>query len=123
MDEAGLIKTLGEVFLNWQVLLISFSAFAVLSVVKKMGTKREGDKKDGKIIGGFAQSKWFKAGKPAYPYALAMGLCFIPGVPLPEKVSATIALQVMYGIYAGWLSDKSYQLITNFVNKIIKKVS
>ena len=123
MDEAGLMKTLGEIFFNWQVILISFSAFAVLSLVKKMGTRREGDKKDGKIIGGFAQNRWFKVGKPAYPYVLAMGLCFVPGVPLPEKVTISVAVQVMYGIYAGWLSDKSYQFITNFVNKIIKKVS
>jgi len=123
MDEQGFLKTLGDIFLNWQVLLISFGAFAVLGVVRKMGTKYEGDKETNQIIGGFAQHRWFKTFLPVYPYLLAGGLCFVPGIPLPDKVGATVALKLLYGIYAGWLSDKSYQLISSFVYKIIKKVA
>lgn len=123
MDEQGLINSIQDIFINWQVLLISFAAFAVLSVVRKMGTRLEGGVTGGKPIGGFAQSHVFRTFLPVYPYVLAMGLCFVPGIPLPEKVSATVALKVLYGIYAGWLSDKSYQLISSVVNKLIKKVA
>ena len=123
MDEAGLIKTLGEIFFNWQVLLISFSAFTVLKLVRKVGTKLEGGKTGGAPIGGFAQHRTFRTFLPVYPYILAMGLCFLPGIPLPEQVSATIALKVMYGVYAGWLADKSYQVIDGIVQKLIKKVA
>jgi len=123
MDEQGFLNTIQEIFINWQVLLISFAAFAVLSLVRKMGTRLEGGKTGGKPIGGYAQHHVFRTFLPVYPYIMAMGLCFVPGIPLPEKVSATVALKVLYGIYTGWLSDKSYQLITSVVQKLIKKVA
>lgn len=102
-----------EVFLNWQVLLVSFAAFAVLGVVKNVGTK----KKDGEVVGGFATNKWFKKFLPVYPYVLSLGLCFIPGVPLPDVVTKTMAVQILFGIYAGWLSSFSFQLIKSVLKK------
>jgi hypothetical protein len=103
-----------KVFLNWQVLLISFAAFAVLSLVKKLGTKKDKNKK---IVGVFAQNKWFIRFLPLYPYVLALGICFIPGVPLPEAVTKTLAVQILFGIYAGWLSGFSFQLVKSVLAK------
>jgi hypothetical protein len=102
-----------EVFLNWQVLLVAFAAFAVLGVVKNVGTK----KKDGEVVGGFAASKWFKKFMPVYPYLLTTGFCFIPGVPLPEMATKTLAVQILFGIYAGWLSGFSFQLVKSVLKK------
>ena len=102
------MEKITEVFFNWEVILLSFTAFAVLGVIKAVGT-RKGSK--GKIIGGFAHSKSFKMFTPVYPYALALILCFVPGVPLPKIVTGTLAVKVMFGVYAGWLSGFSFQII------------
>lgn len=102
-----------EVFLNWQVLLVAFAAFAVLGVVRNVGTKR----KDGKVVGGFAQHQIFLRLLPLYPYVLALGFCFIPGVPLPEIVTKTLAVKILFGIYAGWLSGFSFQLVKSVLAK------
>lgn len=118
--EEQLTTKIYDIFINWQVLLISFATFAILGVIRSIGTKKD---KDGNVSGGVAQHRWFMTFLPAYPYVLALGLCFLPGIPLPDVVTKTIAVKVLYAIYTGWLSDKSYQLITNFIDKIIKKVS
>lgn len=97
-----------EVFINWQVLLISFAAFALLSVIRSVGTKKL---PDGRISGGFAQSAPFKMFLPVYPYVLTFIILFIPGAPMPEVAEKTPALQVIYSIYAGWLSGFSFQLV------------
>jgi hypothetical protein len=103
-----------EVFLNWQVLLVSFAAFAVLGVIKNIGTKRDKDKR---VVGGFSQNKWFRKFLPAYPYVLTLGFCFIPGVPLPDVVAKTLAVKILFAIYAGWLSGFSFQLIKSLLKK------
>jgi len=103
-----------DVFLNWEVLLISFAAFAVLGIIKNIGTKKDKDKK---IIGGFAQHQLFNRLLPLYPYVLAMGFCFIPGVPLPDVVTKTLAVKILFGIYAGWLSGFSFQLVKSVLAK------
>ena len=103
-----------KVFLNWEVLLVSFAAFAVLGLVKKLGTKKDKDKK---IVGGFAANRWFLKFLPLYPYVLTMGLCFIPGVPLPETATKTLAVKILFGIYAGWLSGFSFQLVKSVLAK------
>jgi len=120
MDAEQLTAKISDIFLNWQVLLISFATFALLGVIKSIGTTKD---KDGNIMGGVAQHKWFQTFLPAFPYVMALILCFLPGVPLPEIVTKTIAVKVLYSVYAGWLSDKSYQLITNVIDKMIKKVA
>jgi hypothetical protein len=107
------MEKITEVFVNWQVLLLSFAAFAILGVVRAMGTR----KKDGKVVGGWAQSRWFKMFMPVYPYALTLGLVFVPGIPLPKLVTETLAVKVLYGIYAGWLSGFSFQLVKNVLEK------
>ena len=113
------MEKITEVFINWQVLLIAFAAFAVLGVVKKLGTKKNKDKK---VVGGFAQNCWFLKFLPVYPYALTMGLCFIPGVPLPAVVTKTLAVKILFGIYAGWLSGFSFQVVKSVLAKSGVKV-
>jgi hypothetical protein len=113
------VDKITEVFLNWQVLLISFAAFAVLGIIKNIGTKKDKDKK---IIGGFAQHQLFSRLLPLYPYVLASGFCFIPGVPLPEVVTGTLAVKILFGIYAGWLSGFSFQLVKSVLAKSGVKV-
>jgi len=102
------------VMASWEVLLISFAAFAVLGVVRAIGTKKD---KDGKVAGGWAQSRPFQALMPLYPYVLAMGLIFIPGVPLPELVTKTLAVKLLFGIYTGWLSGFSFQVVKSVLEK------
>ena len=103
-----------EVFLNWQLLLISFCTFIVLSTVKRLGTKKNGEKK---IVGGFAHTKPFKMFQPVMPYPISIGLCFIPGVPLPEIVTTTLAVKIMFALVAGWFADKSFQVVKNILEK------
>lgn len=103
-----------EVILNWQLLLISLCTFIVFSTVKRMGT-RKNDKKE--IIGGFAHTKPWKMLQPVMPYPIAIGLCFIPGVPLPEAVTGTIAVKIMFALVAGFLSDKSFQVVKGILEK------
>jgi len=102
-----------DVFLSWQLLLISFCTFIVLSTVKRVGTKKDGKK----VVGGFAHSKPWKMLQPVMPYPISVGLCFIPGVPLPELAVSTIAVKVLFGLVAGWLADKSFQVVKNALEK------
>lgn len=103
-----------DVFLNWQVLLISFVAFAILGVVRAVGTRKNAK---GEIIGGWAQTRCFQIGLPVYPYIITMGLVFLPGIPMPEAVTSTLAVKLLYGVYSGWLSGFSFQLVKNVLKK------
>lgn len=105
---------IADVFLNWQILLISFCTFIVLTTIKRLGTRKNGDKK---ITGGFAHSKPFKMMQPVFPYPISIGLCFIPGVPLPELVTSSLAVKIMFGLVAGFLADKSFQVVKNILEK------
>lgn len=104
---------LTDVFLSWQIVLISFCTFIVLSTIKRLGTKRDGQK----IIGGFAHSKPWKMLQPLFPYPLSIGLAFIPGVPLPDMATKTLAVQIMFGLVAGWMADKSFQAVKNILER------
>jgi hypothetical protein len=102
-----------DVLVNWQALLLAFSAFAILGTIRAMGTRKD---KDGKIIGGWAENKHFHAALPIIPYVITVGVVFIPGMPLPELVKG-VAVKVLFGIWAGWLSDKSFQVIQTILKK------
>lgn len=108
------LDKLTDVLINWQVILLSFAVFAILGVIRAVGTKKD---KDGKVIGGFAENTWFKRFLPVYPYLFSLGIVFVPGVPLPEIVGKTLAVKILYGIYAGWLTDKVYQIIKKFLEE------
>ncbi len=105
-----------DVFVSWQLVLISFCTFIILSTIKRFGTKK--NKKTNKIIGGFAHSKLWKILQPVMPYIIALGLIFIPGVPLPESVDKTLAVKIMFGLVAGFLPDKSFQIVKNILEKM-----
>lgn len=107
---------IAEVFISWQLLLVSFCTFIVHSTIKRMGTKIDpNDKK--KVVGGFAHSKAWKMLQPVFPYPIAIGLVFIPGVPLPELVVKTLAVKIMFGLVAGWFADKSFQIVKGILEK------
>jgi hypothetical protein len=103
-----------DVFLSWQIVLISFCTFIVLSTVKRLGTKKNDEKK---IVGGFAHSKPWKMLQPVFPYPIAVGLVFIPGVPLPELATSTLAVKIMFALVAGWLADKVFQIVKGVLEK------
>jgi hypothetical protein len=102
-----------EIFLSWQILALSFCTFIVLSTIKRLGTK----KKDGKVVGGFAHHKVWKSLQPVFPYPVSVGICFIPGIPLPELVAASLATKIMFGMISGWLADKVFQIVKGALEK------
>ena len=108
------LDTISDVLVNWQVILLSFAVFIVLGVIRAVGTKKD---KDGNPVGGFAENTWFKRFLPVYPYLLSTGLVFLPGVPLPAVVVKTMAVKILYAIYAGWLSDKVYQIVKHYLDE------
>lgn len=103
-----------DVFVNWQALLLAVVSFIVVGLFRGLGTKKD---KDGKVIGGFAQSRSFQMFTPLYPYLITVGAVFIPGVPLPEGVAKTIAVKIFFGLWAGWLSGYSFQVIKKVLEK------
>lgn len=101
-----------DVFVSWQVVLISLCTFILLSLLKRMGTKKDG----AKVIGGYAHTKTWKMLQPIFPYPIAVGLCLIPGVPLPLAVTS-IAAKIMFALVAAWMADKVFQIIKNVLEK------
>ena len=102
-----------DVFLSWQIILISFCTFIVLSTIKRVGTKKDGKK----VVGGFAHSKPWKMLQPIFPYPISIGLCFIPGVPLPQMAETSVATKIMFALVAGWLADKVFQIVKGVLQK------
>ena len=102
-----------EVFLSWQVLLISFCTFIILSTIKRVGTRRDGKK----IVGGYAHTKPFKMLQPVMPYPVSIGICFVPGVPLPELAGGSMATRIMFALVAGWMADKVFQVVKGVLKK------
>ena len=103
-----------EVFINWQAFLIAFGVFVILGVLRQLGTRRDDNKK---VVGGWAESKPFNMFLPVYPYILALTLIFTPGVPLPEKVAGAIITRILYALWCGWLSDKTYEVAKRILEK------
>jgi hypothetical protein len=102
------------VLINWQAFLISFAAFAIIGVVRGIGTRKDSS---GVIVGGWAQSRVFKMLLPILPYVITLGIVFLPDAPLPEQVQDTLTVKVLYGVWAGWLSDKSFQIVKRVLEK------
>lgn len=101
------------VIVSWQAFLLAFAAFAIIGVVRNMGTKKE----NGVVVGGWAQSNVFKMLLPLTAYVICLGLVFVPGIPLPAELPATVGAKVLYAIWCGWFSDKSYQVIKSILEK------
>jgi hypothetical protein len=102
-----------DVLINWQAFLLAFASFAVLGTIRAMGTTKD---EAGKVTGGWAQNKHFKAVLPLIPYLITVGVVFVPGMPLPELVKGC-AVKILFGIWAGWLSDKSFQVVKSILEK------
>lgn len=108
------LTTLINVFFSWEALLIAFAVFAVLQALRKVLTRKDLD--TGSLTG-VAQNRWFRLFLPMYPYALALGLVVIPGVPFPQQIQ-TLAAKILFAIWAGFLSDKSYQIIKRILGTV-----
>jgi hypothetical protein len=112
------LEQITDVFFNWQVLLLSFAAFVIVSIIRTIGTRKD---KDGQVIGGWAENRYFNISLLLMPYAITIGLVFVPCMPLPEVVVKAapklLVVKFLYGVYAGWLSDKSYQVVKKVLEK------
>lgn len=103
-----------SVMASWEAFLLAFAAFAVIGVIRGIGTRKD---KDGKVTGGWAQSRPFKMFLPVYPYILALGFIFIPGVPIPEKVGTALGARILFALWCGWLSDKAFEIVKRVLEK------
>jgi len=93
--------------------LISFEFLAlcvviggVIGAVGQIGAKKNTE--TCKWEGGVRSQKWFQITNPLMPYVLGVGICLIPGVPLPTGLQATLGAKVLFGLLAAVLSDKVY---------------
>lgn len=102
-----------EVMASWEAFILAFAAFAVLGVVRQLGTR----KKDGKVVGGWAKSRIFDSMLPVYPYVLTLGFVFIPGIPLPAKVGTALGAKILFALWCGWLSDKAFEVVKRVLEK------
>ena len=104
-------------FINWQALAIACGSFVMLGLLRSILTKRD---EAGKIIGGIAQNKWFKAFLPVYPYVISVLLAF--AIPMPDVIvelgKKGIMARVLFGLYAGWLSGYSFQVIKKILENV-----
>jgi hypothetical protein len=104
------MEQIKELFVNWQLILVAFGSFILVSIIRSAGTRKD---VDGKVTGGYAQNKWFLSFVPLYPYILAILLTFL--LPLPKMVvelgKKGIVVKILFGCVAGWLSSYSFQLV------------
>lgn len=108
------MENITAVMASWQAFLLAFAAFAVIGVIRGIGTRKD-DK--GRITGGWAQSRPFKMLLPVYPYVLTLGLIFIPGIPIPEKVGTALGARLLFALWCGWLSDKAFEIVKRVLEK------
>ena len=102
------------VMASWEAFLLAFAAFAIIGVLRQVGTRKN---KKGDVEGGWAQSRPFKMLLPVYPYVLCLGAVFIPGIPLPEKVGVALGAKILFALWAGWLSDKAFEIVKRVLEK------
>jgi hypothetical protein len=107
------MNEISHIFVSWQSILSAFVVFALIKLVRKVGTKTSEDGKKS----GFAENKWFKMFLPVFPYVLSSALVFIPDFPLPTEVKATLTVKIMFAVYIGWLSDKAFQIVKQVLKK------
>lgn len=112
------MRQIVDILFAWQVFLFSMCIFAIIKVVRNVGTQKDSK---GKPVGGWAESKQFKMFLPVYPYALAIAIVFVPGIPIPEAVAVTVGAKVLFAIWCAWLSDKTYQIIKTIIDKTFGK--
>jgi len=99
---------------SWQPFMLAFAAFAVIGVIRGVGTRKDAN---GKVVGGWAQSRPFKMLLPVYPYIITFGLVFVPGIPIPEKVGTAVGAKILYALWCGWLSDKAFEIVKRVLDK------
>lgn len=108
------MENITAVMASWQAFLLAFAAFAVIGVIRGIGTKKSSL---GKITGGWAQSRPFKMLLPVYPYIVTLGFIFVPGTPIPEKVGAALGARILFALWCGWLSDKAFEIVKRVLDK------
>lgn len=108
------MEKITAVMASWEAFLLAFAAFAVIGVIRGVGTRKD---KDGKVVGGWAQSRPFKMFLPVYPYILCLGFIFIPGIPIPEKVGTALGAKILFALWCGWLSDKAFEIVKRILEK------
>jgi hypothetical protein len=102
------------VMASWEAFLLAFAAFAVIGVLRQVGTRKDAK---GNVTGGWAQSRPFKMLLPVYPYVLTLGAIFIPGVPIPAAVGTAIGAKILFALWCGWLSDKAFEIVKRVLEK------
>jgi len=108
------VDNITTVMASWEAFLLAFAAFAVIGVIRGIGTKKNAA---GKVIGGWAQSRPFKMLLPVYPYVLTVGFIFIPGIPIPAKVGTALGAKLLFALWCGWLSDKAFEIVKRVLEK------
>jgi len=108
------LENITAVMASWQAFLLAFAAFAVIGVIRGVGTRKDAS---GKVVGGWAQGRPFKMMLPVYPYIFTLGFVFIPGIPIPEKVGAALGAKLLFALWCGWLSDKAFEIVKRVLDK------
>lgn len=108
------MENITAVMASWEAFLLAFSAFAVIGVIRGIGTRKDAN---GKVVGGWAQSRPFQMLLPVYPYVLTLGFIFIPGIPLPAKVGTALGAKILFALWCGWLSDKAFEIVKRVLEK------
>ncbi len=103
-----------DVMASWEPFLLAFAIFVTIGVIRGLGTKKDSN---GKVSGGWAQSRPFKLLLPLFPYVLSIGAIFIPGIPIPAKVGTAVGAKVLYAVWCGWLSDKTFEVGKRILEK------
>lgn len=108
------MENIVAVMASWQPFMLAFAAFAVIGVIRGVGTRKD---TKGRVVGGWAQSRPFKMLLPIYPYIVTFGLIFVPGIPIPEQVGEAIGAKILYALWCGWLSDKVFEIVKRVLDK------
>jgi hypothetical protein len=103
-----------SVMASWEAFLLAFAAFAVIGVLRQVGTRKDSRKN---VIGGWAQSRPFKMLLPIFPYVICLGVIWIPGIPIPEKVGTAMGAKILFALWCGWLSDKAFEIVKRVLEK------
>jgi hypothetical protein len=107
------VEKIITIFVSWEALLVAFTSFIILQIIRRVGTNiDEGGNKKGPT-----QHRFFQMFLPLYPYLLTIGLIFIPGVPTPAALEKTIAVKILFGLWTGWISGFSYQIVKKVLEK------